>query len=121
MIDRMSKFADTPDGAYYAVIFTSQRTPGDDGYGEMADEMAQLVSQQPGFLGAESVRGQDGFGITISYWDSLDSIDKWKAQDAHRQAQTAGREKWYEKYSVRVMKLERQHGFNLWQRNVHQR
>lgn len=32
----------------------------------MADEMASLVSKQPGFLGYESVREADDFGITVS-------------------------------------------------------
>ncbi|CAH0120939.1 putative protein YqjZ [Paenibacillus sp. CECT 9249] len=41
---------------YYAVIFTSKRTPGDRGYSAMADKMEQLASRQPGFLGVESVR-----------------------------------------------------------------
>ena len=54
---------------YYAVIFTSLRTPGDDGYAKMAEEMEALASKQPGFLDFESAR--DGLGISISYWESL--------------------------------------------------
>ncbi|CAM2871220.1 hypothetical protein PASE110613_05245 [Paenibacillus sediminis] len=52
---------------YYAVIFSSQRTEGDHGYEEMADEMVKLASEQAGFLGVESSRDENGFGITISY------------------------------------------------------
>ncbi|NOU44776.1 MAG: antibiotic biosynthesis monooxygenase, partial [Methyloglobulus sp.] len=32
-------FAKTPEPPYYAVIFSSLRTPSDNGYGEMADKM----------------------------------------------------------------------------------
>ena len=32
----MSSIANTPGPPYYAVIFTSHRTEGDNGYGEMA-------------------------------------------------------------------------------------
>jgi hypothetical protein len=38
----------TPSPPYYAVIFTSQRTEGDRGYGHMADRMVELASKQPG-------------------------------------------------------------------------
>ena len=66
--------AKTPSPPYYAVIFTSQRTAGDRGYGHMADRTVELASKQPGFLGVESVRGTDGFGITVSYWASKEAI-----------------------------------------------
>jgi hypothetical protein len=39
----MSAFAMTPEPPYYAVIFTSRRTPEDSGYGETADRMAELA------------------------------------------------------------------------------
>jgi hypothetical protein len=38
--------ANTPETPYYAVIFTSLRTEGDNGYSSMADEMEQLAKQQ---------------------------------------------------------------------------
>jgi len=40
----------TPSPPYYAVIFTSQRTEGDRGYGRMADRMVELARAQPVFL-----------------------------------------------------------------------
>lgn len=59
-------FSTTHQPPYYAVIFSSLRTSGDNGYGEMAERMVELASQQPGFVGAESVRDADGFGIMRS-------------------------------------------------------
>ncbi|MBW5446402.1 antibiotic biosynthesis monooxygenase [Cohnella sp. CFH 77786] len=107
----MNGFQEPPLKAYYAVIFTSQRTPGDNGYGETDRRMDELVSEQLGFLGAESVRNESGFGITISYWSSLEAIRNWKKNEAHRAAQEKGREAWYEKYTVRVCKVEREYSF----------
>ncbi|MFM1978838.1 MAG: hypothetical protein RLZ68_103, partial [Pseudomonadota bacterium] len=54
-------FASLPPPPYYAVIFSSLRTPGDEGYGQMAARMVELAQHQPGFLGEESTRGADGF------------------------------------------------------------
>jgi hypothetical protein len=61
-------FTTTPAPPYYAVIFTSKRTDVDAaGYAAMADAMAEMAAQQPGYLGHESAR-DDGVGITVSYW-----------------------------------------------------
>ena len=103
-------FAKKPKPPYYAVIFTSQRTEGDRGYGHMAERMVELAANQPGFLGVESVRGLDGFGITVSYWSSEEAIAAWKAHMDHKPAQEAGKRVWYANYQIRVAKVERDYG-----------
>jgi len=100
-----------PQPPYYAVVFSSQRSEGDQGYAAMAERMEELARQQPGFLGLESARGADGFGITVSYWSSEDAIVAWKAHLEHQTAQTLGRERWYTHYSLRVARVERAYGF----------
>ena len=108
----MDKFAPLPDPPNYAVIFASVRTPGDgDAYGAMSERMVELAAQQPGFLGVESARGADDFGITVSYWSSLEAIDAWRVQAEHRVAQAMGRGKWYERFSLRVCRVERGYEF----------
>ncbi|MFD0619206.1 antibiotic biosynthesis monooxygenase family protein [Paenibacillus sp. GCM10027629] len=97
----------TPNESHYAVIFTSQRTPGDNGYHDMAKQMDRLASVQPGFLGADSVRDASGAGITISYWDSLEAIRNWKREESHLVAQQRGKKEWYEHYEVKICKVER--------------
>ena len=103
-------FASTPAPPYYAVIFSSRRTGIDAGYGAMADHMVDLAARQPGFLGVESTRGADGFGITVSYWASLQSIAAWKANAEHRVAQATGRRQWYQHFEVRIARVERAYG-----------
>ena len=97
----------TPEPPYYAVIFSSTRTAVDDGYDAVADRMLELARQQPGFLGFESARGTDGFGITVSYWASLEAIATWKAHGEHRVAQETGRRKWYQRFETRMARVER--------------
>ena len=104
----MAEIAPTPQPPYYAVIFSSLRTAGDDGYADMAARMMELAAKQPGFLGVESAR--DGLGITISYWESLDAISGWKQNAEHQMAQRLGRDKWYSAFRVRVAKIERDYG-----------
>jgi heme-degrading monooxygenase HmoA len=99
--------AHTPEPPYYAVIFTSQRTEGDKGYGAMADRMVALAAQQPGFLGVESVRDAAGLGITVSYWRDEDAIASWQRHAEHLVAQRVGRERWYAGFELRVARVER--------------
>ncbi len=103
-------FAKTPEPPYYAAIFTSQRTEGDKGYGHMAERMEELAGGQPGYLGIESARNAEGFGITVSYWASEEAIARWKANLEHGKAQKAGKRSWYAGYSIRIAKVERAYG-----------
>jgi heme-degrading monooxygenase HmoA len=108
-----SEIAKTPRAPYYAVIFTSIRTEGDNGYDEMADRMFALASEQEGFIGAESVRRDDGFGMTVCYWRTLEGIKRWKQDAEHQLAQQLGRERWYRQYRTRICKVEEEYGTGL--------
>lgn len=100
-------FAQTPAPPYYAVIFTSHRREGDEGYGAMASAILDLALSQPGCLGAESARGAGGVGITVAYFRDEASIAAWKANTAHLHAQQLGKARWYDHYEVRVARVER--------------
>ncbi|WCN11449.1 antibiotic biosynthesis monooxygenase family protein [Marinomonas mediterranea] len=89
-------------------MFTSHRTEGDSGYGQMAARMVELASKQPGFLGVEAAR--EDVGITVSYWSDLESIRQWKANAEHQEAQKLGLEKCYSSFKTRISKVERDYG-----------
>jgi heme-degrading monooxygenase HmoA len=100
--------AATPEPPYVAVIFTSLRTAGDDGYAAMSARMNRLAAEQPGYLGIEAAR--DGLGITVSYWTDEDAARAWKQVTEHLVAQRRGREAWYSDYRVRVAVVHRDYG-----------
>jgi heme-degrading monooxygenase HmoA len=113
-----------PEPPYYAVIFTSVRTNGDNGYAQRAEEMLRLAAKQPGFPrgygggqppcregGVDSTRGAEGLGITVSYWRDEESIKAWRAQADHARARAAGRAHWYASYELHVARVERSYGF----------
>jgi len=97
--------SETPKPPYYAVIFTSTRTKGDKGYEEMAQIMLDLAAKQPGFLGVESAR--ENIGITVSYWEDLESIQNWKNNAEHSIAKGKGKSTWYKTFKTRIAKVER--------------
>lgn len=107
---KLKNLCDLPDAPCYAVIFSSQVLKMDAAYAETANRMLELASQQPGFPGVDSVR-EKKTGITVSYWRDEKSIQSWKLQIEHQQAQEQGQSSWYKEYSVRVARVERSYVF----------
>lgn len=100
--------AATPKPPYTAVIFSSVRTDGDNGYAATAFRMAVLAAEQPGYLGMETAHEQ--IGITVSYWQTEEHARAWKRVTEHAEAQRQGREVWYSQYVVRIATVVREYG-----------
>ncbi|HND51818.1 MAG TPA: antibiotic biosynthesis monooxygenase [Pirellulaceae bacterium] len=109
-----------PPPPYFAVVFSSTRSAAgaesarenDDGYATAAARMLELAATMPGYLGVESARGADGFGITVSYWRDEESIRQWQRHAEHLAAQEAGRKRWYQSYTLRVCRVERERSWS---------
>ena len=97
--------ANTPQPPYYAVIFTSILHEDSKDYAEEAQTILNLAQVQPGFLGIESAR--DILVITVSYWDSLESIQNWRQNARHSLAKKKGMSDFYQAYKTRITKVER--------------
>ncbi|UYM07314.1 antibiotic biosynthesis monooxygenase family protein [Solicola gregarius] len=108
MTDEAPGVAATPRPPYTAVIFTSTRTPDENGYAPMAQQMYDRAAKQPGYLGVESAR--EDIGITVSYWRDEESARNWKQVAEHLVAQRRGRDVWYSDYRVRVATVHRDYG-----------
>jgi heme-degrading monooxygenase HmoA len=91
-----------------AVIFVAQRTGADaEGYARAAAAMDALSALQPGYIGMDSVRGDDGLGITVSYWESDAAAKAWRDHGEHALIRDAGRDRWYSDYSLHVSEITR--------------
>mgnify|MGYP002648820607 CR=1 FL=1 len=91
-----------------AVIFISQRADADeDGYDAAANEMAELVQRQPGYLGVDSVREANGLGITVSYWADEASAIAWRDNEEHSAIRDRGRAGWYVHYDTVIARVTR--------------
>ena len=100
--------AKTPNPPYYAVIFCSVRTEGDNGYSRMAEQMVELAEKQSGFLGVESARNE--LGITVSYW---------KQNAEHTIARHKGRKLWFRNFKTRIAKVETDYAFDIGYQQQH--
>ncbi len=106
----MTQIAETPQPPYYAAIFTAKTTDDLEGYEDRLMRMLELASKIPGYLGVEAAEAS-GFGIAISYWKDLESIDTWRKDAEHVETKKMGKEKYYESYEVRIARVETVYGF----------
>lgn len=105
----MSRFAKTPKPPYYAVIFTTVKSAEQEGYAEMNAQIFALAQEQQGYLGIESAKGD--VNVSVTYWETLEDIARWKNHAAHLAAQKKGYETWYQAFATRVCRVERDHFF----------
>ncbi|KXS14828.1 hypothetical protein M427DRAFT_44806 [Gonapodya prolifera JEL478] len=105
--------------SYYAVIFTFHRrledppkSSGVPNYADLLDELEKTAKTQPGYLGREKARTEDGFGISLSYWKDHASLHAWKANARHTLAQRLGQKAYYLDYKIRVAKVERAYAWS---------
>jgi heme-degrading monooxygenase HmoA len=92
----------------YAVIFRTKRTlPMPVEYEKLNQQLAEMVKTIPGFKRIESIADANGNGVSISYWDSLESIQAWKNNSTHLFAQSKGKSDWYQDYSVEICEVLR--------------
>lgn len=104
----MSRFAEISESGYYAVIFTNQlRDAGSPDYSTVATRMAELAKGHSGYLGMETTRDASGFGITISYWQNLEAVEAWRNNAEHLVAQERGKREWYERFALKIARVER--------------
>lgn len=93
---------------YFIVSFSSELIAGvEQDYRDVAQRMEKLASEQPGFLGVTSVRDPSGVGITLSYWKDLESIEAWKNNSQHLEAQRLGKKRFYKWFRVEISRCER--------------
>ncbi len=85
-------------------MFVSQRKAEDLGYEAMAQRLEQEVRSIPGFLRLESVRDASGKGITLSYWENLESLRLWKEHGLHKQAK-AQASQWYTQSQLEIYEV----------------
>jgi len=94
----------------YVVIFKAKTKSLDQDYFSTAARMRQLALDEYQCIEFTSAE-QDGFEIALSYWHSLDDIQRWKSNAEHLAAQVIGKKNWYSSYQVEVVEVLRRYEF----------
>jgi heme-degrading monooxygenase HmoA len=102
----------TPPSGAIAVIFLSGRSSADaEGYKAAAQAMEEAASRMEGYLGIDSARGEDGVGMTISWWRDEAAAIAWRDDPEHRRIRDRGRAVWYDWYRAIIATVDRAYGW----------
>jgi heme-degrading monooxygenase HmoA len=96
----------------FVVIFRARVRQFDAEYSRVAARMRELALGQFGCLEFHAVTEGDD-EVALSYWPDEQSIRAWRNHPEHVLAQQAGRDRWYESYSVQVAQITRQYRATL--------
>ncbi|MCL4150253.1 UNVERIFIED_CONTAM: hypothetical protein GTU68_037914 [Idotea baltica] len=62
--------------------------------------MIELAQTMRSNLGLESKRNDQGYGVTVSYWESAEDVRLWKSNEDRRNSREKGKGIWNEPYAV---------------------
>ncbi len=98
-----------------AVIF--EVTPTAEGkaqYLQIAAELREHIMKAEGIISFErfSSLNNEGKLLSLSFWESMESIKHWRNTLAHRLAQQAGFADLFEHYRIRVARIERDYSMS---------
>ena len=92
----------------YAVIFKAKERQLDSEYSKMAQRMRKLAFTKYNCKEFVSAN-ENGLEIAISYWESLEDIQRWKADRQHLVAQELGQNRWYDSYKIEIVEILREY------------
>jgi heme-degrading monooxygenase HmoA len=80
-------------------------------YERWAARMENLASGMPGFISIKTYTAQDGERVSIVEFQSEETLDAWRDQPDHRQAQELGKKSFYSEYRIQVCQPVRDYRF----------
>ena len=78
----------------------------------LAERMLEIARAMPGFLSYKVYVAEDGERCSVIEFDSPENLRAWREHPDHRAAQTKGRERFYEEYTLHVAEPERESRFS---------
>jgi heme-degrading monooxygenase HmoA len=99
----------------YAVIFEVEPKPDHaQDYLDIAARLRPELDKIDGFISIERFTSlsQDGKILSLSFWRDEEAIARWRVQEQHRAAQSAGRDRIFRDYRIRVAAVVRDYGMD---------
>lgn len=90
------------------VVFRTRLRPGvEKEIEEMGGRMYELASTMPGFISYREYMSDDGEGVAVVEFESHETLAAWREHPEHREAQAAGRERFFAEYRITVCDIVR--------------
>ncbi len=95
------------------VLFDLHMRKGADeaAYRATSRRMHELVDGWPGFISLKEYTGEDGEVIDIARFADERSLEAWRREPEHLDAQRRGREEFYERYRIQAARVIRDYEF----------
>jgi heme-degrading monooxygenase HmoA len=96
-----------------AVIFEAEPHANQrQAYLDAAAELRPYLDRLPGFISIERFESLSAPGrlLSLSFWRDEESVKEWRNLDAHRAIQSAGRQRIFVDYRLRVAAVLRDYG-----------
>jgi heme-degrading monooxygenase HmoA len=94
------------------IVFRSRLKPGVESQIEaVGGRMYELAAGMPGFVSYREYAAADGEGVAIVEFESHETLAAWREHPEHRQAQAAGRERFFSEYRITVCDAVRESSF----------
>lgn len=97
------------------VLFELQALPGQNQvYVDLVNKLTPLLKPMDGFISVECFQStlNPEKVMSVTTWRDEEAVVKWRNVDAHLSAQTAGRDKIFKDYRVRVTSVIRDYGLH---------
>ena len=77
----------------------------------LAARMLAIAKAMPGFISYKVYVSEDGERCSVIEFDSRENLRAWREHPEHREAQQAGRERFYAEYVLHIAEPERESRF----------
>ena len=97
------------------VIFRLHMRKGADmaAYQATSRRMHELVERIPGYISLTEYTGEDGDVIDLARFKDEASLEAWRREPEHLEAQRRGREEFYDRYHIQALKVIRDYEYEM--------
>lgn len=82
-------------------------------YRRTSRRMHELVEKLPGFISLKEYTGEDGEVIQVARFRDEASLEAWRRDPEHLEAQRKGREAYYDHYWVQALRVIREYEYDM--------
>jgi heme-degrading monooxygenase HmoA len=81
-------------------------------YAQWAARIHNIAAHMPGIISIKTFTAEeDGERVSIVEFESEETMQAWREQEDHRQAQELGRKSFYAEYHIQVCRIIRDYSF----------
>lgn len=82
-------------------------------YRRTSRRMHELVEKMPGFISLKEYTAEDGEVIDIGRFEDEESLEAWRRDPEHLEAQRKGREEFYDHYRIQTLRVIREYAYEM--------